>query len=214
MKKAIKLLIAEEQPLIRAGLQHLFGSSKKFTIIAQATTLLQTFRLCQQLEPDILVLSLNLLPLPIQPTINDLREYYPNVQLLLLGGDCDHNCLRDLLNAGIAGYILKSDPTEAVNAAIYAIANGGSYFSHAVLTSLDQVLDSHEVPKETQPLTKRELQIVNLLLRGLDNRMIASELGLAHQTIRNRLSMIYKKLGVQSRAEAIVRVNQQENVGI
>ena len=211
-EQVVKLLIAEDQPLIRAGLQHVFGTTKKFKIVADASTLLQAYQLCQQLHPDILLLSLNLLPFPTKPTLNDLRNDYPQLKLLLMGGDCEDDCLRDLLNAGVAGYVLKSDPTEAINAAIHAIAKGGSYYSHAALTSINRILFSQEDRRRVDPmpqLTKRELQIINLLARGMDNRMIARELNLAYQTVRNRLYTIYKKLGVQSRAEAIIWANQQ-----
>lgn len=211
MDTPVRLLIAEDQPLVRAGLQYLVGLTKTYTILAYASTLLHAYQLCQRLHPDILLISLNLLPLPIRPTLEQLREEYPQMRLLLLGEECNVSCLHDLLKAGVAGYVQKNDPTENVISAIRAIANGDNYFSHAALTAFFIPTPRHIEPYalEMYPLTKRETDIVNLLIKGLDNRMIASELGLAYQTVRNRLCVIYEKLGVQSRAEAIIHVTRQ-----
>jgi len=212
MDKPVRLLIAEDQPLVRIGLQYLLGLAKKFTIIGHASTLIEAYRLCQELSPDMLLISSNLLPFPTRPTLAHLREEYPQMKLLLLIEECREGCLHDLLRADVAGCVLKNDPTETVMAATHVIADGGQFFSPAVPhpPTFQTPPVNKEIPLSTTLLTSRELEIVNLLSKGVDNRTIARELDLAYQTVRNRLSVIYEKLGVQSRSEAILWTIQQK----
>lgn len=213
MDKSVRLLIAEDQPLVRIGLQHLLGLAQKFTIIGHATTLIEAYRLCQELQPDMLLIASNLLPFPTRPTLIRLREEYPQMKLLLLIEEQRGNNLHDLLHTGVSGYILKNDSTETVITATHTIADGGQFFSPAV--SSTPYMPTAPALKEVAPvapvLTSREMEIVNLLSKGFDNRTIARELDLAYQTVRNRLSVIYEKLGIQSRAEAILWAIQQRN---
>lgn len=213
MDKPVRLLIAEDQPLVRIGLQHLLGLAKKFTIIGHASTLIEAYRLCQELYPDMLLISSNLLPHPTRPTLSHLRKEYPQMKLLLLIEEYRESSLYDLLNAGVAGCVLKNDPTETLMTATHTIADGGHYFSYAVPITPHgtNVPVAEEATQKTKILTAREVEIVNLLSKGFDNRAIARELDLAYQTVRNRLSVIYEKLGVQSRAEAILWTIQQKS---
>jgi DNA-binding NarL/FixJ family response regulator len=119
--------------------------------------------------------------------------------------------VRGLVAAGVAGYVLKDEIEEAVVRAIRAVMQGDTWFSRSVVEKLAQL--AAEAPPTEQPtLTKRELEVLRLLVRGYSNIRIAQELDVSEPTVRFHLRNIYAKAGLQSRTEAVAWALQQELV--
>jgi DNA-binding NarL/FixJ family response regulator len=120
--------------------------------------------------------------------------------LILTAYDGD-TYVRGLVQAGAMGYVLKDEAPEALVQAVRSVARGGTWFSRPVVETLVHAKNDES---DAPPLTERETQIMRLIAQGLDNARIAEELCLSEQTIRNYVSRLYAKIGVQTRAEAVV----------
>ena len=140
-----------------------------------------------------------------------VHEHCPHARVLVLTAYDDDAYVRGLLAAGIAGYVLKDEAPDVLVDAVRGVAHGGTWFSRAVVAVL--ALPPRPAVAAGPTLTNRERELLALLARGWDNARIAQELRLGEQTIRNYLSRLYGKLGVQTRAEAIVWAHAHDAPG-
>ena len=136
-------------------------------------------------------------------TIAATRRKVPQSKILIVSAYSDGAVVRRLVQAGVAGYMVKNETPDLIVEAIRTVAKGGTWFSRTVihyLTTSSPSLDSSPL----SALTPREEEVLRLLAQGLSNIQIARSLHLAEQTVRNYTSRIYEKLGISSRAEAVV----------
>ena len=207
MSGPIRILVADAHPLLRAGLQATLTQETDFIVVGEAETDAETQQLCRALQPDVVLLALNLPGPAATETVTTLRKKYPDAKLILLTAQKDEATIRRMMNSGIDGYILKDEAPQTVVQAVRMVLLGGKWFSDAIVQTLTQpVQDENEnvLPSQEAGLTQREWQLLDLLARGRDNAQIAAELSLADQTVRNYLSRLYQKLGVETRAAAIL----------
>ena len=203
MNDTIKVLLADDHPLVRSGIRATLAADGDVLLVGEATNSDDVRRLCLDLDPDVLLLDLNMPgPRPVE-TVTYLREHCPRLKIIVLTAYDDDAYVRGLLAAGVAGYVLKDEAPETVIKAVRTVVNGGTWFSQTIVQGLVQQsnrLSSLNHP----PLTERDRQVLSMIARGWDNVRIASELSLAEQTVRNYISRIYSKLGLTSRGEAII----------
>lgn len=200
----IRVLLADDHPAVRAGVRAMLASEPNIEVVGEAVTGNEAQDLCATLEPDVLLLDLSMPGPPAAETVEFLHRQALPVHVVMLTAYDDPVVVRDLVGLGVRGYVLKDDEPEAVAAAIRHVAADGTWFSPQVITALTQRLQSANGAAETLHLTDRERQLLYLIRRGWDNRRIATELSLSEQTVRNYLSVVYAKLGVTTRAEAVV----------
>jgi DNA-binding NarL/FixJ family response regulator len=198
MTEAIRVLLADDHPLVRAGIRSVLTAEEDIALVGEAADGDQVQRLCQELEPDILLLDLNMPGPPPFETVAYLRQHCPAVKVLVLTAYDDDAYVRGLTAAGVAGYVLKDEAVETVVRAIRVVVQGKSWFSQPVVEKLVRLKTEEAV------LTDRERQILSLIAQGRNNSQIAVELDLAEQTVRNYVSQIYTKLGVDTRVQAVV----------
>jgi len=197
MTDKIRVLLADDHPLVRAGLKSTLAAAKEIEMVAEATSGDEVQRLCRESQPDIVLLDLNMPGPPPHETVAYLSEQCPAVKVLILTAYDDDAYVRSLATQ-VAGYVLKDEATETVVQAIYTVAQGGSWFSRPVVEKMVRW------QTEDPGLTEREWQILKLMAQGWENKRIAAEIELAEQSVRKYVSRIYTKLGVTSRAEAVV----------
>jgi DNA-binding NarL/FixJ family response regulator len=125
------------------------------------------------------------------------------MKIIILTAYDDPGYLRPLLRLGVAGYILKDEGTEALARAIRTVMQGDTWFSRSLVDKLIRPPTAEPKMRNEINLPPQEQQVLRLIVRGLDNTQIATELHLAEQTVRNYVSHIYAHLGVHSRSEAI-----------
>lgn len=130
--------------------------------------------------------------------------------MVILTAYQDGETVRDLINLGVSGYVLKDDEPELLMKAITRVGQGGAWFSPRVLASWAEQPQRRLAGSEIPDLTDREREMLQLVKRGLGNKQIATELHLQPQTVSNYLHTLYGKLGVGSRAEAIVWTHEHE----
>jgi DNA-binding NarL/FixJ family response regulator len=200
--ETVEVLLADDHPAFRAGVRYILTGKNELVVVGEAEEGGKTLHLCRELNPDVLVLDLNMPGLPVVEVISAVQRDCPKTKILILSGYADEIKLKTLMDLGIAGYVLKGEEIEMLLRAIATVAEGGKWFSQKVLEKIIPPWDEAAVGFST--LTKRERQVLELLAQGWDNAGIAKELSLAKQTVHNYVSQIYEKLGVNTRSEAIV----------
>jgi DNA-binding NarL/FixJ family response regulator len=202
MSESIRVLIADDHPLVRSGLCTALQTEPDIVVAGEASDGDEAQRQCAALQPDVLVLDLNMDGPPATATLAAVRERCPRTRVLILTAYDDDVYVRGVVLAGAMGYVLKDEAPEALVQAVRTVAQGGTWFSRSLVENL--VLQAEQGESDAPPLTERESQIIQLIAQGWDNARIAGELCLSEQTIRNYVSRLYGKIGVQTRAEAVV----------
>lgn len=204
-KAGIRVVIADDHPLVRAGLRSSLTSEPGLHVVGEAASGEETQRLCKDHQPDVLLLDLRMPGPSALETIAYLRYHCPHTRVLMLTAFDDEAHVRGLVEAGVAGYMLKEEAPATVSEAIRAVMQGCTWFSQSVAQRLAQ-------PTEFATLTQREQEVLRLLARGGTNQKIAEELCVAEITVRFHLRNIYNKIDVGTRAQA-VRWAMQHGLG-
>ncbi|MFO7540247.1 MAG: response regulator transcription factor [Chloroflexota bacterium] len=208
MSDKIRVLLADDHPLIRSGISNALSSERKLVVVAEAATGEETCSLCRQHQPDVLLLDFYMPGSSPLQTMATVRQHCPQIRIVILTAYDDDSYVRGLIAAGIDGYILKDEAVEMVVNAVLSAAQGIPLFSQSVVMKLAQAQEKQPDTNPRSHLSDREYQILTFIAQGWNNRRIAKELDLAEQTIRNIVSRIYRKLNVNSRAEAIIMARQ------
>jgi len=206
----IRVVVADDHPVVRDGLRALFASLPEMELVAEATTGTEAVRAAVTAAPDVLVMDLRMPELDGAGATAQIRRLAPKVAVLVLTMFEDDDSVFAAMRAGARGYLVKGATQEEISQAIATVAGGGVIFGPAVARKvLDYFAHPSGLAVEAFPeLTPRERDVLDLIAAGLANVTIASRLGLAGKTVGNHISSIFTKLQVATRAEAIVRARQ------
>lgn len=204
----IKVLLADDQTLIRQGLESLLSMSELITICGQASDGEEAIRRVESDQPDIVLMDIRM---PIMDGIQAtqrLRETHPNLPILILTTFDDHELIIKAIAAGAKGYLLKDVSLETLVEAIQALVNGGTWLQPAIteriVTHLTQK-PTQTAPSLIEPLSDKELAVLRLMAAGLSNQEIAAGLFKSTGTIKNQVSSIMAKLSVHDRTRAVLK---------
>jgi DNA-binding NarL/FixJ family response regulator len=202
----IRVLIADDHPLVRAGLQAALASMPDVEIVAEAATGQAAIREAALHRPDVVVMDLQMPDLNGIDATRELRRVVPTAAVLVLTMFDDDDWVFAAMRAGARGYVLKGAEAQEIARAIMAVAAGEAIFGPAVAT---RVLAYFTAPPRTPTpfpeLTAREREVLDLLAAGRTNHQIADQLGLSAKTVANHISAIFAKLQVADRTQAILR---------
>jgi DNA-binding NarL/FixJ family response regulator len=203
----MKILLCDDQAVIRDGLELMLNLEKDFQVVGAAQDGAEALELAEKKKPDLILMDLKM---PIMNGIEATREIrvkFPNIKILILTTYDDDEWLFDAIRAGASGYLLKDTPRQKIVEAIRGTMAGKSFVDPAVAGKLLNQVAS----KQTQPtsiladkLTERELDVLRLIAKGISNGEIAKQLHLSEGTVRNHVSAILEKLGVSDRTQAAV----------
>lgn len=198
----ITVAVVDDHPHVAIALRALLDETTDIRLIAEARQGSEVFALTNHNHPHVLLLDLLIEPeFDALSTVRDLHTQYPDVKICLLSAHVEPTYVRDLLQAGACGYILKDDDyVSQIELIVRNLAAGQLYLSPQAYEAL--ALAAHEV-SDRELLTEREQDVLRLAQRGLPNPQIAQSLHLSAGTVRNHLSTIYRKLGVHTRQEAL-----------
>jgi len=203
----VRLLLADDHPVVRAGLRAVLESEPGFTVVADVATAAEAVRLAAEIEPPVDVVLMDLqfggemLGSPATAEITS-RPSAPYV-LVLTTYDTDTDILA-AIEAGATGYLLKDAPPEELSAAVRSAAAGKSALAPAVALRL---MDRLRAPATT--LSPRETEVLQLVAEGLSNAEISKQLFLTQATVKSHLAHIYTKLDVDSRTSAVAVAGSQ-----
>ncbi len=204
--KPIRVVIIDDHPIVRAGMQMVLSGVPEIQVIGEGTNGQEALRLVNEVHPDVLVLDVNLPDINGLEVTRRMRARGDATAVLILTVHNDSQMVFGLLKAGATGYVLKDDTLETLAPAIQAVAHGETWLSSRITEQVVQrALGEGKAPAVPSPgLTPREMEVMCLLALGLANEEIAQKLTLTMRTVQNHVSTIYSKLGVESRAEAIL----------
>jgi len=207
----IKILIADDHAVMRQGTRKLLEQEPDLEIVAEAGDGEEAVKLATEFAPDVVILDIAMPKMDGVEATRQIRALCPNTAVLILSAYDDDEFVFGLMEAGAAGYLLKSVYSRELIAAIRSVNEGEAVLHPAIAR---KVMTRFVSPppsvktrsKETMgPLSDREMTILKLITRGLSNRAIANELHLSVRTVHGHMGQIFNKLKVNSRLEAAVR---------
>ncbi len=207
----IRLVIADDQALVRAGLRGLLELPGDFEVVAEAANGAQAIELTQSHKPDLLLLDVRMPAGTGIEVLAELRRRGVLPPTLLLTTFDDDAALLEGMRAGARGFLLKDVTPERLYEAIRRVARGESLFQPALTARvLEQAAAAHEEPGAApEALTPRETEVLRLMAGGFSNKEIARALGTAEGTIKNHVSSLLSKLGVRDRTRAVLKGMQE-----
>jgi len=207
----LRVLMADDHPLFRKGLRTLLDSIPGITVVGEATTGEAAVAMTLDLEPDVVLMDLQMPGGGGLAAIRQLMARKPDVRVLVVTLFEDDESVFTALKAGARGYVLKDADEADVLRAIEAVAQGEAIFSPTIAARLmDYFAATQTSPNAaTLPdLTEREREILALIARGRSNAQIAEALSISIKTVRNHASNIFNKLQVADRAQAALRARE------
>lgn len=205
---AIRVLIADDQALVRSGLALVIGSEPDMQVAGEAADGREALARCRELQPDVALLDIRMPGLDGLEVARRLIRNQPAIHIAMLTTFDLDSYLYEALKIGVSGFFLKDDPPEQITAGIRAVVSGAALLSPAltqrVIARYVRGPAPDTVATELEQLTARELQVLSLIARGLTNTEIAAELLLAETTVKTHIGHIFGKLALRDRAQAVV----------
>ncbi|MBN1993787.1 MAG: response regulator transcription factor [Anaerolineae bacterium] len=213
MTRPIRVLIADDHTMVRQGLSQICSTEADMQVVGQAANGQEACQLALQVEPDVVIMDINMPVLDGVQATRYITGAYPQAGVIILTMYRQDQYVFEAIKAGARAYLLKDADSEELLRAIRIVAGGEALLDSSIaLKMMDEFrrLQGDPVGADgiTQ-LTERELDILRLVAQGLENTEIGEQLGLSEKTIRNRLTTIFEKLHVNNRIQAALYALRQ-----
>ncbi|HFD39130.1 MAG TPA: response regulator transcription factor [Anaerolineae bacterium] len=206
MTRPIRILIADDHTMVRQGLSQICQAEPDMTVVGQAANGDEARRLALHFHPDIVVMDINMPVLDGVQATQQITAKHPDIGVIILTMYRQDQYVFEAIKAGARAYLLKDADSDELLQAIRAVASGQALLDPAIAR---QMIDEFRRMQEATtgvdgitPLTQRDLDILRLVARGLENSEIAERLALSEKTVRNRLTGIFEILHVSNRTQA------------
>ena len=198
----IRILVADDHPMLREGLVAVLGTQPDFDVVGEAKDGSEVVRLADRLEPAVILLDLEMPEMDGVAALEKLRENGSGARAIVFTAYDTDERIMGALRAGARGYLLKGASRAELFDAIRTVHSGGSLLQPVVTSRLLDHVRHESAAPEIDPLTPRELEVLTLLARGLPNREIADSLFITERTVKFHVSSLLAKLGADNRTEA------------
>ena len=204
----VKVLVAEDHPITREGIRKLLDSEDSFAVIGEAGDGEEAVQMVTELKPDVVIMDVAMPKLNGIEATRQIKLIHPATAVLILTAYDDDEYVFGLLEAGAAGYLLKTTSGDELTRAIGAVYKGEPVLDPLITRKvINRFRFPDKMPRAAKPaehLSDREVDIIKLAARGMTNKEIADELHLSRRTVEGNLRSIFNKLGVGSRTEAVL----------
>ena len=206
MAEPMRILIADDHAILRTGLRLLIETQPNLSVVGEAENGREALEKARSLHPDLILLDLNMPEVDGMTVIPQLRREVPDSRILVLTMHDDAAHLRQALDAGASGYVLKKAVDQELLMAIRAVRRGETYVHSAMTHKLLESLAETQEPEADDPwrsLSEREFDVMRLVALGHTNNEIAEELYISVKTVESYRSRGMEKLGMESRAQLV-----------
>ncbi|TSI11038.1 response regulator transcription factor [Lysinibacillus sp. BW-2-10] len=204
--KKIKLLLVDDQELIRESLAFVLNTDEDIEVVGLAANGQEAITLCELLSPSIVLMDIQMPVLNGIDATRIVKERWPNIKVMILTTFQEVDYVSEALSIGAEGFLLKAIHPKELISGIKYIHNEGTLVSQSLAKMLlAQINHSKETNEKAYGLTEREVQVLKCLSQGLSNKNISEKLFLSEGTVKNYISSIYHKLDVKNRYEATMK---------
>lgn len=209
----INVLIVDDHPLLRQGLSRLLELEGGINVVGQASNGIEALHLMDQLEPDVLLLDINMPGMNGIEVAKAVRVKHPNTEVLVLTIHDNESYVNEMIRVGAKGYLLKDAEPREVVLAIKKVATGDTVYSTQLMERVMERYHHMEMQYgrlqsaaaiQDLELTNRELEILQYICEGLSNKEIAKALFISEKTVKNHITSLLRKLEVEDRTQAAV----------
>ena len=213
MSEKVRLLVADDHPVLREGLVAALNTQPDFEVIGEAGSGAEAVERVALLEPDVMLLDLEMPEMDGVEALRRIQEHKLKVRVIVFTAfDTDERILA-ALQAGARGYILKGASRDQIFDAVRVVHSGGSLLQPVIMTKLlRQMSQNAESANQSTSVTPRELEVLGLLVKGLQNKEIADRLQIAERTVKFHVGSILSKLNAGNRTEAASIAGQRRLV--
>jgi len=209
--KAIRILIADDHPMVRRGIKLVLENQKKWLVCGEASTGAEAVKQVTTLKPDLVIMDISMPGMNGLQAIQEIQNVDPDTGILVLTMHDSKQILHRAIQAGARGYVLKSDSESNLLQALEAVWDRKAYFSPGISkTALENYIQtgrsdgSRDGPEKSAVLTSRQLAVLKLLVRGMSNKQVANTLGISSRTVESHRYQIMNRLNVRSLSELVV----------
>lgn len=215
--KKIKVLIADDQSLIRDGLKMILEFEENIEVIAVAKNGLEAYEMAKKFEPDIVLMDVRMPKMNGIESTKKIKKKYPDIIIIALTTFNNKDYIIDIFNYGASGYILKDIDSDKLIEVIYDAINDNLFLPTEVAKKLikqereDELFNLNKLKDREDKmlnLTKLEKKVAMMIAKGKNNKEIASALNIAYGTVRNKVSSIYSKIHINNRTKAALYLQE------
>jgi len=204
----IRVVIADDHPLVRAGLRQVLADEPEIEVVGEAADGDETVAVLRATEPDVVLLDITMPGAPFPGLLRLLRSAFPQVEVLIVTMHGEDQFAVRALKEGAAGYLTKQQPPQEVINAIKQIAGGGRYLTAAVAERAAAALDGNATRLPHERVSRREYEVLCMIGLGKSVKQIASELGVSPKTVSTHRARLLRKMRLKTSAELIRYVLQ------
>lgn len=202
---AVNIVIADDHAMVREGIKCLLELDSSYKVVGEASNGYECLDVINKTNPDIIILDINMPKLDGLQTLRIMRQENMENKVIIVTIYDDVGYLMNAIDYKCNGYVLKNSDFNILKEAINTVEEGETYIEPKLVTMLNSNLARRDIKKSMiDALTKRELEILKLISRGLLNKEIASQLNISERTVKNHISNIFKKIDVSDRTQAAV----------
>jgi two-component system, NarL family, nitrate/nitrite response regulator NarL len=203
---SIRVLIADDHPVVRVGLRNMLQADASVKVVGEARDGLEALEMARTLRPDVMLLDLAMPNVAGMEALREMTAGNLDTRTIVLTGLIEKRQVLEALQLGARGVLLKDAVAEHLSACIRAVMQGQYWLEGRPVQNLVQVLrdltvQTAPMPRKTFGLTARELEVVTLITEGCTNKDIAKQFGISEETVKRHLTNIFNKLGVGNRLE-------------
>ena len=216
-KSLIRIVIADDHPVVRIGVRNMLATLPRFEVVGEAQDGPETVARTLEHAPDIVLLDVQMPNAAGFDVVREIAQQAPGAHIVLLTGSISMDKLLGAFEAGARGIVLKSALTEQIATAMLAVMAGRYWVEGREVETLEEVqaeLRARNKPEmpERFNLTRRELEVVGLIVKGYSNRDIAKEFHLSEETVKRHLSNTFEKMGISTRLELAIMAIEKKLV--